>query len=100
MCDVTVYLPRVSSLCVDLQRDVAVVHQHPQSTLGVKGQVQGAVGQGESAVWDQPLPSLLVHGEELKRGLSEDTQGDWSAGTDGQPLTVATTSILMASKIL
>lgn len=89
MCGVAVYLPGVSSECVDLKRDVAVVHQRPQPTLGVKGQVQGAVGQGEFAVWDQPLLSLLVQGEELKRGLSEDTRRDWSAGSDGRPLTSA-----------
>lgn len=98
MCGVTVYLPRLSFGCVDLKRDAAVVHQRPQSTLWVKGQVQGAVGQGESAVWDQPLHSLLVHGEEVKSGLSEDTRGDWSAGSDGQPLTATTTSSLTASK--
>lgn len=85
-------------MCVDLEGGVTAVHQHPQPALGVKGQVQGAVGQGESAVWNQPLSGLLVHSEELKRGHSEDTRGDSSAGSFPLPPTSTVTASLRTSK--
>jgi len=74
MCDITLYLPGVSSECVHLKRNITGVHQHPETALGVKGHVQGAVGQGEPAVWEELLLALLVQRKQLNGGHSEDTQ--------------------------
>lgn len=68
---------------VDPERGVAAVRQHPQPAPGVEGQVQGAVGEGESGVRQQPV---LTHGEEVKRGRSEDAKKEEpSAGTLAEP---------------
>lgn len=60
-------------MCVDVERCITGVHQHPQTALRVKGHVQGAVGQEEPAVWHQLVFALLVQGEQLDGGHSEDT---------------------------
>lgn len=68
---VCVYLPGLCCVCVDPQRSVAVIQQHPQSALGVKGHIQGAVGERQLAVGDQ---RLLLCAEEVECGHPGDTR--------------------------
>ncbi len=70
---ITLYLPRILSVCVDLERYITWVHQHPQSAFEIKGHVQGTVGQGEPFLWHKRLFTLLVQSEKLNCGHSEDT---------------------------
>ena len=73
MC-ITLYLPGVSFVCVNLEWCIAGVHQHPEAAFQVKGHVEGTVGEGEPAVWHKLVFTFLVQSKELNCGHSEDTQ--------------------------
>lgn len=75
---VCVYLPGPCCVCVDPQWGVAVIQQHPQLALGVKGHIQGVAGEGQLAVGNQ---RLLLCAEEVERGHPGDTQGEWWVGS-------------------
>lgn len=73
------HLPAVPPVGVDLQRDVITVHQNPETAIGVKGQVQRAVGERQPAVGNQLVFALKVEGEEVQPWHSEETR-DQSQG--------------------
>ena len=58
---------------VHLERCVGRVQQHPQSASGVKGDIQGAVGQGELVAGGQSVLSTLLQAQHLDRSSSGDT---------------------------
>lgn len=69
------YLPAAVCQWVDLKWCITRVHQHPQSSFGVKVHVQGTAGQGDPAVWHKLLLALLSQCEKLEYGHAENTRG-------------------------
>ena len=61
------YLPGALSECVDLERCIAGVQEHPEPPFQVKANVQRTVRQGEPAVRYELLFIHLVQNEELNR---------------------------------